>query len=91
LKNDFARFAILLKMPYASLGDKFVAAKMKISPEWYKWQTVIEVLQSIGRTVRHDEDWCVTYILDACLSDLIQSSRNSFPTEFYERLKVISD
>lgn len=91
LKNDFARFSVVAKIPYASLGDKFVATKMKIYPEWYRWQTIIEILQSIGRTVRHDEDWCVTYILDACLSDLIDRSRKSFPTEFYERLKIISE
>jgi len=91
LRDDFARFAIIAKMPYPSLSDKFVKTKLSINPNWYKWRTIIEILQSVGRTVRHENDYCDTYILDACLGDLIHSSRKSFPNDFLKRIKIIED
>jgi len=86
MADDFARFAIIAKMPYPSLSNRFVKTKMKINPNWYKWKTIIEILQSVGRTVRHENDYCDTYILDGCLGDLIHSSRSSFPKEFLQRI-----
>jgi len=91
LKDDFARFSIIAKIPYPSLADRFVKTKMAINPGWYKWVTIIEILQSIGRTVRHDEDWAITYILDGSLSDLIHNNRSSFPVEFMQRIRVVNE
>lgn len=91
LKDDWSRFLIIAKMPYLSLADKFVSAKIKISPSWYQWKTIIEVLQSVGRSIRNENDWCIGYILDGCLSDLIHNSRKSFPEEFMKRIKVINE
>lgn len=91
LRSDFARFAIIAKMPYASLTDKFVATKLKIDHEWYTWKTIIEILQSVGRTVRNIDDFCDTFILDACFSDLLFKHRKSFPTEFLQRIHVLHE
>jgi len=91
LKDDWSRFLIIAKIPYLSLGDRFVSAKLKISPSWYQWKTIIETLQSVGRSIRNENDWCVGYILDGCLSDLIHNSRKSFPEEFIKRIKVIDE
>ena len=78
-------------MPYLSLGDKFVFAKLKIYPSWYQCKAITETLQSVGRSIRNEDDWCVGYILDASLSDLIHNSRKSFPDEFIKRIKVINE
>jgi Rad3-related DNA helicase len=91
LDNDFARFSIIAKMPYPSLTDKFVAVKLKIDSDWYKWRTIIEVIQSLGRTIRNENDWCISYILDANLGDLIHFNRNAFPPEFMQRLKIVDE
>jgi Rad3-related DNA helicase len=91
MRDSFARFAIITKIPYPDLSNKFTKVKMELNPRWYKWQTCIEVIQSIGRTVRHDEDWCITYILDACFGDLINSNRNSFPPEFLRRIVIVQE
>ena len=91
LRDSWARFAIIAKVPYASLTDKFVATKMKIDNRWYKWKTIIDVLQSVGRTVRNENDWCETYILDACFGDLLHQSRKSFPDEFIARLQIVNE
>ncbi len=89
LKDDMARFTIIAKIPYPNLGDKFIKTKMNLNPNWYKWKTIIEILQSIGRTIRNKNDWCVTYILDASLNNLIHNGSKYFPIEFINRIKII--
>ena len=89
--DDYARFSIIAKVPYPSLSDRFVKAKLAMDQGWYNWKTVIEILQAIGRTVRHENDWAITYILDGSLGDLIHKSRKSFPKEFMDRIRIMSD
>jgi len=89
--DDYARFSIIAKVPYPSLGDRFVKAKLAMDQGWYNWKTVVEILQAIGRTVRHENDWAITYILDGSLGDLIHKSRKSFPKEFMDRIKIMAD
>ena len=50
--DDLARFQIIAKVPYPYLGDRQVAAKMKLDQDWYTLQTVMTVLQTCGRIVR---------------------------------------
>jgi len=90
LYDDLARFAIITKIPYPSLADRFIKTKMNINPGWYQWTTIKELLQAIGRTVRHEKDYCVTYILDGCFGDIIHNSISSFPKEFINRIKIIN-
>jgi len=91
LKDEWSRFQIFAKVPYLSLGDRFVKAKLAINPTWYQWKCIIGLLQGVGRSIRSEKDWAITYILDGCLSDLIHNHRRSFPKEFLNRIRVISD
>ena len=76
------RFQIFVKVPFPSLGDKFVKAKLDYNPAWYDWQTCTSILQGVGRSVRSEDDWAITYFLDGCLKDLFKRSRRNFPIEF---------
>jgi Rad3-related DNA helicase len=91
LRDNWSRFAIFAKVPYLSLSDKFVATKLKINPEWYRWKAILAILQGTGRSVRNEKDWAVTYILDGSLADLIHNNRKAFPEEFMKRIQVIND
>lgn len=88
LKDDWSRFQIFAKVPYLSLGDKFVSRKLNINPDWYRERAIISILQGAGRSIRSENDWAVTYILDGALGDLIHNSRKSFPIEFMQRIIV---
>lgn len=88
LVNDKSRFQIFLKVPYPHLGDKYVAAKLQYSQEWYNWKTSVSILQGIGRSIRTPEDWAVTYFLDGCFADLMKSAGDQFPDEFKQRIKI---
>ena len=91
LKNDKSRFQIFLKVPYPSLGDKFVCAKMDYDPEWYSWFTSIAIIQGTGRSIRNETDWCETYMIDGCFTDIFRHSRKHFPTEFQKRIQLVRE
>lgn len=88
--DDLCRFQIVMKVPYPSLADKFVKAKQVLKPEWYSNTTAISILQGVGRGIRSEKDWCVTFILDGCFTYLMQKSYKMFPKEFMNRIKTIT-
>jgi len=89
LKDRWSRFQIFAKVPYLNLGDRFIKAKLAINPAWYRMKAIQNILQGVGRSVRSETDWAVTYILDGSLSDLIHNNRRAFPKEFMERIKIV--
>jgi Rad3-related DNA helicase len=89
LKDDISRFQVFFKVPYPSLGDPLIKAKTNHSNEWYDWKTGISIMQGVGRSVRSEEDWAITYVLDACFRSLI-NKEGFFPPSFKERIKIIN-
>ena len=89
LPGDQCRFIIMLKIPYPTLMDILVHERNKLYPLWYMSHTSNEVIQGIGRGVRYNGDWCVTYILDACFDTLYRSTKNQYPIELQERIQYI--
>ena len=89
LPGDNCRFIIILKVPYPSLADKLVKEKIKLFPLWYNSSTSNEIIQGIGRGVRYNGDWCVTYILDACFWNLYLSTKDQYSKELQERINII--
>jgi Rad3-related DNA helicase len=62
--DDMSRFTIFAKIPFPNLGNRYIALKTKKNPQWYNWVTLINLIQGIGRSIRGQNDWAVTYILD---------------------------
>ena len=89
LPGDLCRFIIIMKVPYPSLANKLVKEKIKLFPLWYNSTTSNEIIQGIGRGVRFDGDWCVSYILDACWWKLYLETEEQYPNEFKKRLNII--
>lgn len=89
LPGDKCRFIIIMKVPYPSLADRLVKEKIKLFPLWYNSTTSNEIIQGIGRGVRFDGDWCVSYILDACFWKLYLDTQDQYSNEFKNRLNII--
>lgn len=89
LPGDECRFIIIMKMPYPSLGDRYVKEKIKYFPLWYNSHTSNEIIQGIGRGIRFNGDWCVTYIFDACFYNLYNSTIDQYPKELQDRINFI--
>lgn len=81
LADDQSRFQILCKVPFPYLGDKVVTKRMERDPEWYDYQTVKTVVQSLGRSIRHENDHAVSYILDSDWRYFFKRTFNMFPEE----------
>ena len=91
LKDDLCRFIIIMKIPYPSLADKFIAKKFEVDKDWYMWKTVNSILQGVGRGVRNENDWCETYIIDGTFDNILLNYRNLVPNDFTQRIINVSD
>jgi len=89
--DSMCRFIICMKLPYASLGDKLVKAKLSYLKGWYEANVCSKLEQGIGRGVRHKSDWCITYILDACFNDILTRSRTNLSSESLARITLIEE
>ncbi|MDE1724432.1 MAG: ATP-dependent DNA helicase [Thaumarchaeota archaeon] len=86
LKDDLSRFQIIAKVPYPNLSEKRTKIKMQKFPLWYKSQTLTKLLQGFGRSIRSEEDWAVTYVLDSAASDLLLMSKSMIPKSYHDVL-----
>ena len=86
LKDDFSRFQVILKVPFPNLVSKKIKRRLEIKPEWYNWKTLIDLLQAYGRSVRSEEDWAETYILDECFDQILNNK--IVPQYFIDALKI---
>jgi ATP-dependent DNA helicase DinG len=87
LRQDASRFQVVCKVPYPYLGDKLVSKRMHKWDWWYPLQTAKTIVQSVGRSVRSEDDHAVTYILDSNWEAFYKKNRNMFPSDFDKCLK----
>lgn len=89
LNEEMSRHQTILKMPYPHLGSKKVKRRMDTRPDWYTWATVVDIIQSYGRSIRSKDDTANTYVLDSCFSDVLKWGDKYFPNWFKEAIKYI--
>ncbi len=87
LRGDASRFQVLCKVPYPFLGDKLVKKRMNKWKWWYSFQTAKKIIQSIGRSIRSNDDKAVTYILDSDWSRFYRYNSGLFPKDFLKCIK----
>src|SRR5215469_15350949 len=90
LKDDLSRFQIITKVPYPSLGDRWIDEKRKRSEQWYSWQTGLKLVQGYGRSIRSNEDWAITYVLDGIFESFVNRNKNILPDWFSSAIKWIT-
>jgi Rad3-related DNA helicase len=86
LKDDFSRFQIIIKVPYPDLTDKRIAKMKERDQKWYTWNTVLRLVQAYGRSVRSNDDYAKTYILDSSISFLLKNAQDLVPKWFTEAI-----
>jgi Rad3-related DNA helicase len=92
LDYDLARYAIIAKMPFPDQGDKLVAKRLQTGGKkvWYQYATAAELVQSSGRIVRADDDWGITYILDANFGWFMKGNKHLFPQWWMDAVEARS-
>lgn len=86
LEGDMCRWQALLKVPYPFLGDSRVEYMVDEQNDWdwYYEQAVRRLIQSVGRGVRSNEDYCDYYVLDESFLDVMESA--AVPDWFQEAI-----
>lgn len=88
LPGDQCRFIVILKVPYPVIVDDYVKKKIELFPLWYNSTASNTIIQGIGRGNRFKDDYCTTYILDACFLALYNSTKSQYPIELQQRIKM---
>lgn len=88
--NDSARFQIIAKVPYPSLGSQKNKLRQKNNPDWYAWKTVAGLIQMSGRPVRSEMDYADTVIIDGSFGDVIKHSSHFLPDWIQEAIRKIN-
>jgi ATP-dependent DNA helicase DinG len=89
LKDDLSRFQIVVKVPYANLGDRWINARYNGSngKQWYAWISALHLVQAYGRSVRSETDWIYgTYIIDSGFQYFVNKNKQILPTWFTDAI-----
>jgi Rad3-related DNA helicase len=85
LKDEQSRFQIVVKIPYPSKADRWIAKKLQLDGgRWYNWQTALRLVQACGRSIRSKDDWAKTYVLDSAFGRFARE--NKLPAWFKEAI-----
>ncbi|MEM6431580.1 MAG: helicase C-terminal domain-containing protein, partial [Deinococcota bacterium] len=87
LAGDLSRWQIICKIPYPYLGDPQVTRRKERDPAWYDWHTTLTVVQAYGRSIRSEDDYAVTYLLDADFPNFLKRQKRRLPSWFLEAVQ----
>jgi Rad3-related DNA helicase len=87
LKGDLSTFSIIVKIPYASLGDKQIKARMEEDKIWYANLAAVQMMQAYGRSIRSKTDVAMTFVLDSAFRYFVKSNNSLFCEWFKEAIR----
>ena len=90
LKDDLCRFSIVAKLSWPNRGDPVVAAQLAHIKGFNEYEAASALIQAAGRGMRHEGDWCTTFILDGTVHQLMSSLSKqgvSLPKWFTEAIR----
>jgi Rad3-related DNA helicase len=82
LYDNNSRFQIICKVPFPYLGDLVIQKRMEKNKFWYPYMTAKSVIQSLGRSIRNENDYAESYILDSDWNRFYNMNKNMFPDDF---------
>lgn len=80
--DDYARYQIITKAPYPSLGEARIKHIANCYSDMYKIMTVKKIIQAVGRGIRNKDDWAYTFVLDGAVHELFDSRFNTWKKQF---------
>ena len=87
LKGDLSRFQIICKVPYPSfVENEQLKLRMQLSQDYYNWLTALKLIQSYGRSIRAEDDYADTFVLDDNFGFFQKKSHKMLPKWFKEAI-----
>jgi Rad3-related DNA helicase len=87
LRDDLSRFQIFAKIPFPNRGDEVVKRRSERDKDWYSLMTIKVLIQAYGRSIRNENDFAASYILDESFKYFYDKNKNLFPHSFHEALR----
>jgi len=88
LANDLSRFQIILKTPFVPPMEKRIKIKAGRNWKWYQYTALVKLLQGFGRSIRNENDFAITYVLDSKALELLQSMKQFVPKAYHDILPI---
>lgn len=82
LRDDASRWQVIAKIPFPYLGDEMTKKRMARNGRWYGFVTARTIIQSLGRSVRNEKDYAISYILDEDWEAFFRRSGDMFNDDF---------
>ena len=86
LKDDLARFQIIVKLPFLPLSSKRIKRLFDLDSAWYENKMLNAVVQASGRATRNKDDYSSTYILDGNFINVVKRASGKLPKYFIDRI-----
>lgn len=87
LKDELARFQIIVKLPFLPLSSKRIKRLFDTDKDWYENKMLSATVQAAGRATRNKNDYSVTYILDSNFINVVKRARTKLPKHFIDRIQ----
>ena len=78
LSDNLSRFQIICKVPFPYLGDEVVKKRLEKNETWYSYATAKSLIQSLGRSIRNENDFAISYILDSDWTNFFNKNKRMF-------------
>ncbi|NBP03160.1 MAG: hypothetical protein EBU90_24265, partial [Proteobacteria bacterium] len=86
LKDDYARFQIIVKLPFPPLSVKRIKKIFDTDRDWYENKMLNALVQACGRATRSRHDFATTYILDGNIVNVLKRAKHKLPQYFLDRV-----
>lgn len=86
LKDNLARFQIIVKLPFLPLSSKRIKKLFNLDSNWYENKMLNAVVQAAGRATRNKNDYSSTYILDGNFINVVKRAKSKLPKYFIDRI-----
>lgn len=86
LKDDLARFQIIVKLPFPSIQNKRIKKIFETDKNWYENKMLNALVQASGRATRSKTDFSTTYILDGNIVNVLKRAKDKLPKPFIARI-----
>lgn len=87
LKDELARFQIIVKLPFSPLSNKRIKQLFDFDKTWYENKMLNSLVQACGRATRSKHDFSSTYILDGNIVNTLKRVKDKLPKYFIDRLQ----
>jgi len=86
LYGDLGKFLIISKIPYPDYNDPVIQGLKEIDKHRYFEDTIMKLLQGIGRVIRSIDDEADIHIPDAAFKTIYRYNRKLFSEDFQSRV-----